>query len=307
MPNVTKTQTAAMTPTQVAEMSLGALAGNLQLARVADRNWEPTFATQGETVDVPIRGAVTAEDKASGADVTLQAPNASKVSIVLDKHKEVSILFEDVARAFANQDVLQGYAEDSALALAEAIEIAGFVEAYTAFTTNADIGAQGVPVDHALVLLGRKRMKDAKVPKTAAIYFFLGTQAMMDLLQLPEYRDADKIASSEVVDSAPMEFKRYGVNFAETQYAQVVGGVVHNLMLCPKQGLALACRPLDLPPGGVVSAEVVGGTPETPDTAGLGIRQIVTYEGKAKGVLLSTDVLFGWKAVRGAFGQDVLS
>lgn len=307
MPNVTKTETAAMTPTQVAEMSLGALAGNLQLARAADRNWEPMFASQGETVDVPIRGAVTAQDKAAGSDVTLQAPSATKVSIVLSKHKEVSILFEDVGRAFANQDILLGYAEDSALALAEAIEIAGFVEAYTAFTTHADIGAQGTPVDHALVLLGRKRMKDAKVKKSSAIYFFLGTQAMMDLLQLPEYRDADKIGGTEVVDSAPMEFKRYGVNFVESQYVQNVTGTIHNLMLAPKEGLALACRPLDLPPGGVISSEVVGGTSETPDTAGLGIRQIVTYEGKAKGVLLSTDVLFGWKVIRGAFGQDVLS
>jgi hypothetical protein len=307
MANVTKTETAAMTPVQVAEMSLGALAGNLQLARVADRNWEAKFASQGESVDVPVRAAVTANDKAAGADVTLQAPSATKVTITLSAHKEVSIVFEDVARAFANQDVLLGYAEDSALALAEAIEVAGFVEAYTAFTTNADIGAAGTPVDHALVLSGRKRMKDAKVPKNGAIYLFLGTGAMMDLLGLPEYRDADKIGTAEVVDNAPMEFRRYGVNFVESQYAQTVAGTVHNLMLCPKQGLALACRPLDLPPGGVISAEVVGGTEETPDTAGLGIRQVVTYEGKAKGVLLSTDVLFGWKVIRGAFGQDVLS
>jgi hypothetical protein len=307
MANVTKTLVAAMTPTQVAEMSLGALAGNLQLAGVADRNWEPIFATQGETVDVPIRGAVTANDKAADAEVTLQAPNSSKVSIVLSKHKEVSIVFEDVARAFANQDVLVGYAQDSALALAEAIEVAGFVEAYTAFTTNADLGAQGVPVDHALVLQARKGLKDAKVPQGQAVYLFLGTQAMMDLLQLPEYRDADKIGTTEIVDNAPIMFKRYGVNFVETQYAQVVGQLVHNLALAPKQGLALACRPLDLPPGGVVSAEVVGGTEATPDTAGLGIRQIVTYQGKSLGVLMTTDVLFGWKVIRGAFGIDVLS
>lgn len=306
MANVTKTVNAAMTPVQVAEMSLGALAGNLQLAAVADRNWEPVFATQGEVVNVPIRAAVTANDKAADSDVTLQAPQATFVAITLDKHKEVSIVFEDVARAFANQDVLAGYAEDSAVALAEAIEAAGFVEAYTSFTTNADIGAQDVPIDHALVLLGRKNLRNAKVPKNGAIYLFLTPGAMMDLLQLPEYRDADKIGTAEVVTNAPMEFRRYGINFVESQYVQTASSVEHNLMLCPKQGLALACRPLDLPPGGVVSAEVVGGTAETPDTAGLGIRQIVSYQGAKLGVLLTTDVLFGWKVIRGAFGQDIL-
>jgi hypothetical protein len=304
MANVTKTVNAAMTPVQVAEMSLGALAGNLQLAKVADRNWEPVFATQGETVNVPIRAAVTANDKAADSDVTLQAPQATYAAIVLDKHKEVSIVFEDVARAFSNSDVLAGYAQDSAVALAEAIEVAGFVEAYTAFTTNADLGAQDVPLDHALVLNVRKKLKDAKAK--GALYLFLDTESMMDLLQLPEYRDADKIGSSEITDDAPMAFKRYGLNFVESQYVQTASSVVHNLGLCPKEGLALACRPLDLPPGGVVSAEVVGGTDETPDTAGLGIRQIVSYQGTKLGVLLTTDVLFGWKVIRAAFGQDLL-
>jgi hypothetical protein len=303
---IQKTHVDDTIPVMVADQALGALAGQLQLAAVADRNWENDFAQFGETVDVPLRGALTANDKAAGAPVTLQQPSTTKVSIVLNKHKEVALSFEDVAVAFSKTDNEGGYVRDAAIVIAEAIEVAGFVEAYTAFTTNADLGAQGVPVDHALVLGARKTLKDAKVPQGQAVYLFLGTQGMMDLLQLPEYRDADKIGSTEVVDNAPMSWKRYGVNFVESQYVQAVGQLVHNLALCPKEGLALAMRPLKLPSGGVISAVMTSGEAEA-GTAGLGLRVIHTYQHADLAELITVDALFGWKVIRGAFGVDVLS
>ena len=305
MGNVLKTNVATMTPTQVAKIALGALAGNLQLAAVADRNWEPMFATMGETVDVPIRGAVVANDKVADSDVTLQVPNATKVSIVLNKHKEASFVFEDIAKAFANQDVMQGYASDAAIVLAEAVEVAGFVEAYTNFTTNADIGAAAVDVSDDLVLQGRKVMKDAKVPKNQEVWFFLSTKDMLALLQLDKYSTAEKLGDSgAMLANAPMNFRKYGMSFVESQYVQVVGNLTHNLIVSPKQGLALANRPLPLPPGGVISADVIGGEPDTA-AMGLGIRMVQAYRPEKMGTQLTVDVLFGWKVIRGAFGLDV--
>jgi hypothetical protein len=306
MGNVLKTSVATMTPTQVATVALGALAGNLQLAAVADRNWEPMFATMGETVDVPIRGAVTANDKAADTDVTLQAPSSTKVSIVLNKHKEASFVFEDIAKAFANQDVMQGYASDAAIVLAEAVEIAGFVEAYTNFTTNADIGAQQVDVSDDIVLQARKVVKDAKIPKNAEVWFFLSTKDMLALLQLDKFSRADALGDGgQMMANAPMGFKKYGMNFVESQYVQVVANLTHNLVLAPKQGLALANRPLPLPPEkGVISADVIGGEDGTA-AMGLGIRMLQVYQGLKLGTQLTLDVLFGWKVIRGAFGLDV--
>jgi hypothetical protein len=305
---VTKAMVDDTIPTQVASEALGALAGQLYLAAVADRNWEPDVATAGETVNVPVRAAVTANDKAAGTDVTLQQPSTTVVAITLDKHKEVSLLYEDVAKAFAKMDNVAGYARDAAIVIAEAIEAAGFVEAYTSFTTNADIGTAGTDLDTATFLLGRKRMKDAKVPAGQALYAFLSTKDILALLQLPEWRDADKTGSADAIENAPMQFKKFGVNVIESQYVQVVAGVptTHNLVLCPKQGLALAMRPLALPSGGVISANMVGGVEGLP-TAGLGIRVIRSYNHMALAELLTVDALFGWKVVRGAFGQDMLS
>jgi hypothetical protein len=305
MAEVVKTGVDDMTPTIVAQMALGALAGNLQLAAIADRNWEPLVAQQGETVQIPIRGAVTAEDKVAGSDVTEQTPATTNVSITLNKHKETTIIFEDVARAFANQDVVRGYAEDAAIAHAEAIEIAGFVEAYTGFTTNDDLGAAGDAWTHPTVTSARKRMRDAKTPRNAGIYLFASTAAMEDLLNLPEYRDSDKLGTSQMTDEAPMEFRRYGVNFIETQYIQSDGGVPHCLALCPKQGLALAMRPLPLPPGGVIAAEFVSGPPEEP-AQNLGMRMVYAYRAEKIATQMTLDCLFGWKVIRATFGQIIL-
>jgi hypothetical protein len=310
MPN--SAVTAAMVddsiPVQVANQALGALAGNLYLASVADRNWESAVAVAGQTVNVPLRGAVVANDKAAGEDVTLQMPSQTVVAITLDKHKEVSLLLEDVAVAFSKLDNGAGYIRDAVIVIAEAIEVAGFIEAYTNFTTNADIGTAGVDLDTATFLLGRKRMRDAKVPAGQAIYAFLSTKDILALLQLPEWRDAEKTGSADAIENAPMQFRKFGVNVVESQYVQVVAGVptTHNLVVSPKEGLALAMRPLRLPSGGVISATMASGVPEA-GTDGLGIRVIHTYEGKSKAELISVDALFGWKVVRPSFGQDLLS
>jgi len=293
-------------PTLVADQALGALFGHLQLAAVADRNWEPDVAQYGQTVNVPIRGALTANDKAAGSDVTLQQPNTTFAAITLSAHKEVSLLFEDVAVAFAKTDNVGGYARDAAIVIAEAIEVAGFVEAYTNFTTNADIGTAATDLDTATVLLGRKRMKDAKVPVGVALHFFMSTKDILALLQLPEWRDANKAGSADAIVNAPMEFQKFGMTICESQYVQVVGATTHNLCLCPKEGLALAMRPLQLPSGGVISATMASGT-EAAGTEGLGIRVIHTYQGVSLGELLTVDALYGWKVIRPAFGQDVLS
>lgn len=307
MANVTKTAVAAFTPTQVAQQALGALAGNLQLANAADRNWEPEFATFGETVNIPLRGALTANDKAADTAVTLQVPAGATVALALNKHKEVSIVFEDVAKAFANQDVIGGYARDAALVIAESVEVAGFVEAYTNFTTSADIGVAATDVTDDLVLQARKVMKDAKVPPNVEIFLFLSTKDMQALLGTDKYSTADKVGDGgSQLASAPMTFRKYGLNFVETQYAQLVSTTTHNLALASKEGLAFAMRPLPLPPGGVISADVVGGVANTP-TAGYGIRMIQAYRPELMGTQLTVDALFGWKCVRGAFGLDVLS
>lgn len=305
MSEVTKTSVDDATPVLVANAALGALAGNLQLAAVADRNWEPVAAQFGEVIQIPIRGAVTANDKTAGSDVTEQAPAMTNVQITLDTHKEVTVPVEDVAKAFSKLDVIQGYAEDAAVAIAEAIETAGFVAAYTNFTTNSDIGTAATDLDTNTVLLARKAMRDAKVPAGQEIYFFLSTKDYNALLMLPEWRDAEKLGSADRVVNAPGQFRHFGMTFVESQYVQVVSTTTHNLCLSPKQGLALAVRPLPLPQG-VISAVMAGGVAGT-STAGLGIRQILAYRPEKLATQLTLDALFGWKVIRGAFGQDVLS
>ena len=51
----------------------------------------------GDTIHMPSITNLTANDKAAGAGVTLQQVTESDTAILLDKHKEVSQLFEDIA------------------------------------------------------------------------------------------------------------------------------------------------------------------------------------------------------------------
>src|SRR5512146_446052 len=118
---VTKSMVDDAIPTQVADQALGALVGNLYLARVADRNWENVVAQFGETIQIPVRAALTAQDKTAGQTAVLQTPSMTNVSITLGTHKHVALLLEDVAKAFSKLDNGAGYIRDAVVVIAEAI------------------------------------------------------------------------------------------------------------------------------------------------------------------------------------------
>src|SRR5436190_1342174 len=112
MSNITSTQLDDSIPTLVAAEALGYLKANTVLARLVARNWENKIATKGQTIQIPFTGSLAANDKSEGSAVTLQQPADSKVSLTLNKHKEVSFLIEDFGRALAEPDYLTAYIVD---------------------------------------------------------------------------------------------------------------------------------------------------------------------------------------------------
>lgn len=300
MPNVTTTTAAPFIPELWAGKALGALAGNLMIARLASRNWEDEFKGIGDTCNVPVRGAVTVAQKVAGTPVTPQAPADSTIQVVLDSHWVASFLVEDIVRAEQNQEVGDGYVQDAAIKLAEQIETSGLTAAYTGFTSNTAVGVAGTDATEALVRTVGKVLDDAKVPPTAPRYIFWSTKDAWALRGLSRFNDADKIGDGGTALRTASMGSWHGMQHISSQYVVATAGPdTHNVAFSP-EALTLATRPLKTPQGPGAKASTI-------NLNGIGLRLVLSYSGLDIADLMTIDVLWGWKVVRNAFGLHIHS
>ena len=105
-----------------ANVALGALRANCVMASLVNRDYSNEIATHGDAVNIVRRGALTVNDKTPGKTITIQNPNNTKQVVILDKHKEISWLIEDVTSVKAISDAIN-YVTDAAIAIAEQIDL----------------------------------------------------------------------------------------------------------------------------------------------------------------------------------------
>src|SRR5689334_20516988 len=122
MANITITEVGDSLATIVAAQALGRLRSNTVLANLVARDWDNEVAQHGQVVRIPVRGSLSVNDKAANTNYTLQTPNDSKVDVTLNKHKEVSFVIEDIAKALARPDFLMGYIDDAVIAIGEQVD-----------------------------------------------------------------------------------------------------------------------------------------------------------------------------------------
>src|ERR1700692_4413520 len=126
----------------VAADALPALVGNLVLGNLVNRDYEPTLAQAGDTVNVPIPPALVANNIAEGGTVTTQHPNLGNAQIVLNTHVEATFQIPDVTKILAVPDLLKVYMQPAVTAIAEKIE-GDLLNLYAGFTANAPLGTAG--------------------------------------------------------------------------------------------------------------------------------------------------------------------
>src|SRR5437764_2193684 len=102
--------------------ALPALMGNLVLGNLVNRDYEPTLAQAGDTVNVPIPPTLTANNIAEGGTVQTHNPNLGNAQIVLNTHAEATFQIPDVTRVLAVPDLLKVYMQPAVAAIAERIE-----------------------------------------------------------------------------------------------------------------------------------------------------------------------------------------
>src|SRR3984885_10966658 len=134
----------------VAVDALPALMSNLVMGNLVNRDYEPTLANAGDTVNVPIPPTLVANNIAEGGMVQTQNPNLGNAQIVLNTHAEATFQIPDVTKVLAVPDLLRLYMQPAVVALAESIET-NLLALYASFSSNAPVGTAGTPITEATV------------------------------------------------------------------------------------------------------------------------------------------------------------
>src|ERR1700740_3198119 len=169
MPSITSANVANAIVKLVAVDALPALVGNLVMGNLVNRDYEPTLAQAGDTVNVPIPPTLVANNIAEGGTVLTQNPNLGNAQIVLNTHAEATFQIPDVTKVLAVPDLLKLYMQPAVVALAERVE-SDLLALYSLFTANAAVGTAGTSITEAVVDSAETALFAAMLPASAARY-----------------------------------------------------------------------------------------------------------------------------------------
>lgn len=274
-------------PTIIANKVIQRLPGFFSVAKNVTKDNELTTATKGTTIQVPIMGAVTAKDKVAGVNFEKQAPTATDVDVVLNKHKHVTFTIDDVTKVVEQESSQDRYGEDGAIALAEAVEtdlLALHPSIQRTFTWSRSSAAA---IDASLLAI-RKDFVTQKVPMLEKKFLTVDASIMNDLLAQQKYSDKSWSGNDGAVTEGVL-IKVYGFEINESQLVPVTGSPVayHNLAFT-RGGLVLASRPLPKPKGFGGDYAVLND-----ENIGISLRTLFWYNGDLGAHQLTIDLLYG--------------
>src|SRR5436853_581334 len=150
MPAITSANVANAIVKLVAADALPALVGNLVMGNLVNRDYEPTLAQAGDTINVPIAPQLVANNIAEGGSVTPQNPSLGNAQIVLNTHAEATFQIPDVTKILAVPDLLRIYMQPAVVAIAEKIEN-DLLALYAGFSANGPMGTAGTAINEAVI------------------------------------------------------------------------------------------------------------------------------------------------------------
>lgn len=258
------TTNAVYIPTIIAQKTLQRLGAFLSVGRNVSKDSDWTTSKLGTTLSIPKTGAVSANNKTPGNVYTKQAPTGTNTNVVLNKQKEVTITIDDVAKVTENQDTQARYAEDGAIALAEAVEN-DLLALHPSITNTVTWDRTSATTIDTSMLRIRKFFTDQKVPVLEQKYMAVDSSVFNDLLGVQKYTDQSWRGQQNTVAEGQM-VKTYGFIIEENQLvaSNATGSpVAYHNMAYTKNGFVLASRPLPRPEGfggkySIVNDEQVG-------------------------------------------------
>jgi hypothetical protein len=281
------TTNASFIPTIIAQKCLQRFASYLSLAKNVSRDTDWATATAGTVIKVPKTGSVVANDKTAGSNYTKQNPTATDVSITLNKHKEVTFAIDDLTKVVENQASMDRYANDGAIALAEAVELL-FAQLHSSVQNTITWDRSSTTTIDSSMLKIRKYFTDQKVPKLEQKYGYFDATVYNDILTVDKFVNASVRGGNNSISDGNV-VRTYGIEASESQMVQVSGSPVcyHNLVYTPN-AFVLASRPLPRPEGFGGNYAVVNDP-----SIGLSLRTLMWYNADLGAHQLTLDLLFG--------------
>jgi hypothetical protein len=303
MPSITSANVANAIVKLVAADALPALTGNLIMGNLVNRDYEPTLAQAGDTVNVPISPQLVANNIAEGGAVTPQNPNLGNAQIVLNTHVEATFQIPDVTKVLAVPDLLKVYMQPAVIAIAQKIE-SDLLNLYAGFSANAPLGTAGTPVTEALIDQAETALFQAMVPGSEPKYLVVDSNTYSAMRQIPrfsEFMNTGDAGMRTLVDGTIGKIKDFYV--LRSQYVPKTGsGPVntHNLAFT-KDAIGLVIRRLPQPLPGT------GAIAEYAELGNFGMRVTMSYQPNTLSQQFTVDVLYGCAILRNNFAVQINS
>lgn len=303
MPVITSNNVANAIVKLVAVDALPALMGNLIMGNLVNRDFEPTLAQAGDTVNVPIPPTLSANNIAEGGTVVTQNPNLGNAQIVLNTHAEATFQIPDVTKVLAVPDLLQLYMRPAVVALAEKIE-SDLLGLYSQFTANSPVGAPASAISEATIDAAETALFQAKVPSTQSKYLITDANTYSQLRQIPrfsEFNSAGEAGLRALIDGSVGKIKDFYVFRSQFVSKTGSGPATTNNIAFAKDAIGLVIRRLPQPLPGT------GAVAEYAEFGNFGVRVIMTYQPNTLAQQFTVDVLYGAAILRNSFGVQVKS
>jgi len=303
MPAITSANVANAIVKLVAVDALPALMGNLVMGNLVNRDYEPTLAQAGDTVNIPIPPTLVANNIAEGGTVQTQNPSLGNAQIVLNTHAEATFQIPDVTKVLAVPDLLRLYMQPAVVALAERIK-SDLLNLYPLFTANGAAGTPGTAVTEGTIDQAETTLFQAKVPASAAKYLIVDSAAYSALRQIPrfsEYYTAGDAGLRALIDGNVGKLKDFFI--FRSQFVPRTGSApatTHNLAFT-KDAIGLVIRRLPQPLPGT------GAVAEYAEMGNFGMRVIMSYQPNTLAQQFTVDVLYGVGVLRNTFAVQVNS
>lgn len=289
MPNITLTEVGDSLATIIAAQALGYLKANTTFVRLINRDWDDQLASYGQSIKIPFTAGLTVNDKAANTAVTRQTPNDTAITVTLNKHKEVTFLVEDVARALARPDYLNAYMQDGMAVMGEQVD-ADVGALYSGFSQTIDATGVAGPLDKNDFREARRLLNAAKAPVQGR-FAVLHEDAESDFLNITEATSRDYAESLGQAQAEGSSGRFMGFAVYMNQKVPVVSTQCKN-WFGHRNAAVLVTRPL------AATGNGMGVVQHSMSEDGLGIRVTLGYDKDLLGVQVTLDILYGVAELR---------
>jgi len=303
MPAITSANVANAIVKLVAADALPALMGNLVMGNLVNRDFEPTLAQAGDTVNVPIPPSLVASNIAEGGTVQTQNPSLGNAQIVLNTHAEATFQVPDVTKVLAVPDLLKLYMQPAVVALAEKIE-SDLLGLYASFTANTPVGTAGTPITEAVIDAAETALFQTKVPASEPKYLVVDAATysqMRQITRFSEFQTAGEAGLRALIEGTVGKIKDFFV--FRSQFVAKTGSApvtTHNLAFARSAiGLVVRRLPQPLPGTGAIA--------DYAELGNFGMRVVMSYQPNTLAQQFTVDVLYGVAVLRNSFGVQVNS